>query len=57
MPPGGQGNAGVLMTEAAVRESVTVAGRVERARVAREFVGAVLSPGNRKRNRGGRIWL
>ncbi len=34
------------MTEAAIRESVTVAGRAERARVAREFVGAVLGPGH-----------
>jgi len=34
------------MTEAAVRESVTVAGRAERARVARDFVGAVLGPGH-----------
>jgi anti-sigma regulatory factor (Ser/Thr protein kinase) len=31
---------------AAVRESVTVAGRAERARVAWEFVGAVLGPGH-----------
>ena len=34
------------MAEAAVRESVTVAGRAERARVAREFVGGVLGPGH-----------
>ena len=34
------------MTEAAVRESVTVAGRAERARVARTFVGGVLGPGH-----------
>ena len=32
------------MGEAAVWESVTVAGRAERARVARTFVGAVLGP-------------
>ena len=32
------------MTGAAVRESVTLAGRAERARVARAFVGAVLGP-------------
>jgi anti-sigma regulatory factor (Ser/Thr protein kinase) len=34
------------MAETAVRESVTVAGRAERARVAREFVGGVLGPGH-----------
>ena len=34
------------MTGAAVRESVTVAGQAERARVARAFVGAVLGPGH-----------
>jgi hypothetical protein len=34
------------MTEAAIRESVTLAGRAERARVARAFVGAVLGPGH-----------
>jgi hypothetical protein len=34
------------MTGAAVRESVTVAGRAERARVAREFVSAVLGSGH-----------
>jgi anti-sigma regulatory factor (Ser/Thr protein kinase) len=34
------------MAQAAVRESVTVAGRAERARVAREFVRALLGPGN-----------
>jgi anti-sigma regulatory factor (Ser/Thr protein kinase) len=33
------------MTRAAVRESVTLAGRAERARVARAFVGGVLGPG------------
>lgn len=36
------GKAGALMTGAAVRESVTVAGRGERARVARTFAGGVL---------------
>jgi anti-sigma regulatory factor (Ser/Thr protein kinase) len=34
------------VTGLAVRESVTVAGRAERARVARAFVGGVLSPGH-----------
>jgi anti-sigma regulatory factor (Ser/Thr protein kinase) len=34
------------MAGAVVRESVTVAGRAERARVAREFVGGVLGPGH-----------
>jgi anti-sigma regulatory factor (Ser/Thr protein kinase) len=34
------------MAESAVRESVTVAGRAERARVAREFVGGVLGLGH-----------
>jgi anti-sigma regulatory factor (Ser/Thr protein kinase) len=37
---------GAPMAGAAVRESVTLAGRAERARVAREFVGAVLGPGH-----------
>jgi hypothetical protein len=53
-PPGGPrdfpgaraaGKAGVLMAGLAVRESVTVAGRAERARVARAFTVAVLGPG------------
>jgi anti-sigma regulatory factor (Ser/Thr protein kinase) len=34
------------MTEATVRESVKVAGLMERARVVRTFVGAVLGPGH-----------
>jgi len=34
------------MTGLAVRESVTLAGRAERARVASTFVGAVLGPGH-----------
>lgn len=34
------------MTRATVRESVKVAGLVERARVVRSFVGAVLGPGH-----------
>jgi hypothetical protein len=34
------------MAGAAVRESVTLAGRAERARVARAFVTAVLGPGH-----------
>jgi anti-sigma regulatory factor (Ser/Thr protein kinase) len=34
------------MTRAAVRESVTLAGRAERARVARAFVDGVLGPGH-----------
>jgi anti-sigma regulatory factor (Ser/Thr protein kinase) len=34
------------MARAAVRESVTLAGRAERARAARAFVGAVLGPGH-----------
>jgi len=34
------------MAGAAVRESVTLAGRAERARVARAFVGALLGPGH-----------
>jgi len=33
------------MSRAAVRESVTLAGRADRARVARAFVGGVLGPG------------
>jgi hypothetical protein len=34
------------MIRATVRESVSVAGRTERARVVRAFVGAVLGPGH-----------
>jgi hypothetical protein len=34
------------MTGLAVRETVTLAGRAERARVAREFVGGVLGAGH-----------
>jgi anti-sigma regulatory factor (Ser/Thr protein kinase) len=34
------------MAGAAVRETVTLAGRAERARAARSFVGAVLGPGH-----------
>ena len=34
------------MAGATVRESVTLAGRAERARVARTFVGGVLGPGH-----------
>lgn len=41
--PGGR-KGGALMTGAAVRESVKVAVLVERARVVRSFVGAVLGP-------------
>jgi len=40
------GRAAALMT-CAVRESVTLAGRAERARVARAFVDGVLGPGHR----------
>ena len=40
------GKAGALMTGVAVRETVTLAGRAERARAARAFVGAVLGPGH-----------
>jgi anti-sigma regulatory factor (Ser/Thr protein kinase) len=43
--PGGR-EGGALMTGATVRESVKVAGLVERARVVRSFVGAVLGPGH-----------
>jgi len=38
---------GALMTGTAVRETVALAGRAERARVARAFVGGVLGPGTR----------
>jgi len=37
------------MTRAAVRQSVTLAGRAEQARVARVFVGGVLGRGTRAR--------
>jgi len=43
---GGRGRAGAVMTKAAVRESVTLAGRAERARVARAFASEVLGPGH-----------
>ena len=43
--PGGR-EGGALMTGPTVRESVKVAGLVERARVVRSFVGAVLGPGH-----------
>ena len=40
------GKAGALMTGPEVRESVTVAGRAERARIARTFAVGVLGPGH-----------
>src|SRR5579859_4361678 len=40
--PGGRGRAGAVMAGLAVRESVTLAGRAERARAARRFVGEIL---------------
>jgi anti-sigma regulatory factor (Ser/Thr protein kinase) len=40
------GKAGALMAGAGVRESVTLAGRAERARAARAFVSEVLGPGH-----------
>jgi len=40
------GRAGALMAGTVVRESVTLAGRPERGRVARAFVGEVLGPGH-----------
>jgi len=40
------GKAGALMAGAAVRETVTLAGRAERARAARSFVSEVLGPGH-----------
>jgi serine/threonine-protein kinase RsbW len=43
---GRPGKAGALMAGPEIRESVTVAGRAERARVARAFVGRVLGPGH-----------
>jgi len=43
---GGRGRAGAVMARVAVRESVTLAGRAERARAARRFVGEVLGPGH-----------
>ena len=42
----GRGRAGALMAGSTVRESVTLAGRAERARVARTFVSGVLGPGH-----------
>jgi anti-sigma regulatory factor (Ser/Thr protein kinase) len=43
---GRAGKAGALVARAVVRESVTVAGRAERARVARAFTAGVLGPGH-----------
>jgi anti-sigma regulatory factor (Ser/Thr protein kinase) len=43
---GAAGKAGALMAGRAVRETVTLAGRAERARLARAFVEAVLGPGH-----------
>jgi anti-sigma regulatory factor (Ser/Thr protein kinase) len=43
---GGRGRAGAVMARVAVRESVTLAGRAERARAARAFVREVLGPGH-----------
>ena len=40
------GKVGALMAGLVVRESVTLAGRVERTRVARAFVSGVLGPGH-----------
>jgi anti-sigma regulatory factor (Ser/Thr protein kinase) len=40
------GKAGALMSGATVRETVTLAGRAERARAARAFVSEVLGPGH-----------
>jgi anti-sigma regulatory factor (Ser/Thr protein kinase) len=40
------------MTRVPVRETVTLAGRAERARVARAFVGGVLGPGHPCRDSG-----
>lgn len=40
------GKAGALMTGLGVRETVTLAGRAERARLARAFVGGVLGSGH-----------
>ena len=42
---GGRGRLSALVARAVVRESVTVAGRAERARVARAFTAGVLGPG------------
>jgi hypothetical protein len=43
---GGRGRAGAVMARVAVRESVTLAGRAERARAARAFVSEILGPGH-----------
>ena len=43
---GGRGRAGAVMARATVRESVTLAGRAERARAARAFVSEILGPGH-----------
>ncbi len=47
MPGAGRpGKAGALVAGPQIRESVTVAGRAERARVARAFAVGVLGPGH-----------
>jgi anti-sigma regulatory factor (Ser/Thr protein kinase) len=43
---GGPGRAGAMVGRVTVRESVTLAGRAERARAARTFVSEVLGPGH-----------
>jgi anti-sigma regulatory factor (Ser/Thr protein kinase) len=43
---GGRGRAGAVMARVAVRESVTLAGRAERARAAGPFVSEVLGSGH-----------
>ena len=43
---GGQGRAGAVMARTVVRESVTIAGRAERARIARAFTVGVLGSGH-----------
>jgi anti-sigma regulatory factor (Ser/Thr protein kinase) len=44
--PGGRPGRAVVMAGLAVRESITVAGRAERAQVARAFVAGVLGAGH-----------
>ena len=43
---GGRGRAGAVMARVAVRETVTLAGRADRARLARAFVEGLLGPGH-----------
>jgi hypothetical protein len=56
-PGAGRREGGALMARAAGRESVTVAGRAERPRVARAFTAGVLGPGRAAWRCHGQRWI